>query len=72
MEVCTGCGAAAPVHPMVGVARDRETGGMAAFPVCEACWRWPAHRKAPLKMHFFPRAQARVAVALAGSETLGG
>jgi len=71
MEPCTGCGAIAPQHPIVGVARDRETGEMSAFPVCEPCWRDPAHRKAPLKMHFFPRDQERIAVASAGSPNLG-
>lgn len=72
MEVCTGCGAVAQAHPMVGVCRDAESGRMASFPVCERCWRDPTHRMAPLKMHFFPRFLAEVAVAAAGSSSIGG
>lgn len=56
---------------MVGVAMDRETGRFAAFPVCNACWRDPSHRVAPLKMHFFQRGQAAAAVAMAGSSNIG-
>lgn len=69
--VCAGCGAEG-IHPMVGVYRDEETGQHAAAPVCEACWRDPAHRTKVLKMHFFPRAQADEAVRKAGSRSLGG
>lgn len=61
VEVCSGCGAVAPRHPMVGVARDVETGLMTAFPICHACWVDPAHRKRVLKMHFHDRSQAAVA-----------
>jgi hypothetical protein len=62
MEMCSGCGVVAAQHPIVGVARDEETGKMAAFPVCQACWVNPAHRQVPLKMHFFDRVQADQAV----------
>lgn len=62
LELCSGCGAVAPRHPIAGVARDRETGLMTAFPICNACWRDPAHRQRPLKMHFFDRSQADQAV----------
>ena len=55
MEICSGCGAAAEQYPIFGVTRDQETGRMAEFPVCRACWIDPAHRQAPLKMHFFER-----------------
>ena len=61
VEICSGCGLAAPRHPIAGVTRD-DDGRMAEFPVCEECWRNPAHRTAPLKMHFFSRAQAETAV----------
>lgn len=61
-EICSGCGAADDEHPIVGVTRDEEDGKMAAFPVCKECHVNPAHRKTVLKMHFFPRAQAPIAV----------
>jgi hypothetical protein len=60
-ELCSGCGALAPAHPIVGVTRD-EDGRMASFPICHACWMDPSHRQHPLKMHFFDRSQASVAV----------
>lgn len=63
VELCSGCGAVAPKHPMAGVARDQETGLMTEFPVCQACWSWPEHRTRPLKMHFFDRRAAPQAVA---------
>lgn len=62
MELCSGCGATAEAHPIVGVTRDEETEKMAAFPVCYQCWVDPGHRQRPLKMHFFDRSQAEVAV----------
>ena len=62
VELCSGCGAVALTHPMVGVARDQETGLMTAYPVCRACWTTPQHRTHPLKMHFFERPQAPQAV----------
>jgi hypothetical protein len=61
-ELCSGCGAVAPKHPMAGVARDEETGLMTEFPICHACWVDPSHRQRVLKMHFFDRASAAVAV----------
>ena len=61
-EMCSGCGAMAPQHPIAGVARDQETGLMAEFPVCAACHRDPEHRQHPLKMHFFDRISAPQAV----------
>lgn len=71
MEPCSGCGEMADDHPMVGVTRDKESGEMAAFPVCESCHRDPAHRQITLKMHFFPRAQRDIAVARAGKGDIG-
>ena len=71
VEPCSGCGEMASSHPMIGVARDAETDEMAAFPVCGPCWKDPAHRITPLKMHFFPRAQEAVAVARAGNGDIG-
>jgi hypothetical protein len=38
-----------------------------SVPVCEACWRNPAHRKTPIKGHFFQRSEESTAVRLAGS-----
>ena len=61
IEICSGCGAEAPQHPWAGVTRD-EDGKMAEFPVCHDCWANPEHRTAPLKMHFFPRGHAAIAV----------
>jgi len=51
-QMCSGCGGMAPSHPIVGVARDEETGLMTAYPVCHLCWTDPAHRQRTLKMHF--------------------
>ena len=70
-EPCAGCDVEADRFPMVGVTMDRETGEWEAFPVCEMCWRDPAHRVHPLKMHFFPASQAKQAVAMAGSSGIG-
>jgi hypothetical protein len=72
VEPCSGCGEMSAFHPIVGVARDKEAGRMAAFPVCLACWKDPAHRKFKLKMHFFPRRQADQAVRAAGADSIGG
>jgi hypothetical protein len=60
--MCTGCGAIAAQHPYAGVARDQETGLMAAWPICARCWVDPSHRQYRLKMHFFTRQQAEQAV----------
>lgn len=73
IEVCIGgCGATSKRFPVVGVTEDKETGEFAAFPVCEDCWRDPSHRETKLAMHFFPREQEDVAVAMAGSDSIGG
>jgi hypothetical protein len=69
-ELCSGCGALATQHPIVGVMRDEETGKMAAFPVCHACWVNPAHRQRVLKAHYFDRSQAADAVAAAEANIL--
>lgn len=60
-EACTGCGAVADKHPIVGIARS-ETEGFEAHPVCEECWRDPAHREQPLVMHFHHRHNAEQAI----------
>lgn len=68
MEICAGCGAQADQFPMVGIGRQdlaAETGPLVEHPVCDACWRDPAHRTTPLKVHFHTRANASVAVATA-------
>ena len=69
-EGCIGCGAPALRHPMVAVMQD--AGQWKAFPVCKACWSEPAHRRLPIKGHFFTRAQEKLAVAMAGSAQIGG
>lgn len=62
-SMCSGCGAVAPSHPYVGVARDAETELMTAYPICHLCWADPAHRqRTGLKMHFFDAHQAPEAV----------
>lgn len=82
MERCSGCGVmamnhpfvgitrVANDHPFVGVTREMESGEMAAFPICGLCQRDPTHRKAGLKMHFFPREMKDIAVARAGKGDL--
>lgn len=67
-ETCIGCGAEGS-HPMVGVGKS-EDGDWAAWPVCAACHRDPAHRKRLLKMHFFDRAAARLAVLAARNQIM--
>lgn len=56
METCVGCGIQTTgAHPYVGIGRKdlaENTGPMVAHPVCEPCWRDPAHRVHALKMHF--------------------
>jgi hypothetical protein len=64
-SMCSGCGAVAPYHPYVGVARDQETGLMTAYPICFLCWNDPSHRQHKLKMHFFDARSAQVAVVAA-------
>lgn len=86
-ETCAGCGANPPqgqqVHPMVAVmnandkAPDREPvekspdGTWVAVPLCDLCWKDPAHQQPYLKAHYYYRNQARTAVRLAGSDTIG-
>lgn len=71
MEPCSGCGAMAFRHPIVGVGWDQEAMRFDGFPICDPCWRNPQHRTRPLKMHFFERKHEREAVARAGSNQLG-
>lgn len=68
---CLGCGAEHPKHPMVAVVKAPAGRSFIGRPVCEACWQDPAHRTTPIKGHFFPRADAPVAIARAGSSTIG-
>jgi hypothetical protein len=71
-EICAGCDRPAATgahHLMVGVTRNAE-GQMKAFPVCEECWKDPAHRKRNLKMHFFDRRLADRAVKAADENIL--
>jgi hypothetical protein len=34
---------------------DHDAGPMVDYPICDACWREPAHRTNKLKGHFFDR-----------------
>lgn len=82
METCAGCGAQAEEFPIIGVVnKDDELAHLAVIhsldnpdwkgiPVCDACWRNPAHRKTPLKCHFFLRGAGKIGVAAAGSDTI--
>lgn len=70
VEPCSGCGAMSERHPIVGVARDQETGQMTAYPICHRCWVDPSHRTVTLKMHFFDASQATGAVSAADRNIL--
>lgn len=84
MEACVGCGALDIEHPWVGVGtvtrgpRVKFLTRMASYPVCDACWRAPSHRSkcgglfgVTMKLHYFPKAQERQALAMAGSGHIG-
>lgn len=82
LETCAGCGTQAEEHPIIGVVhKDDEAAPLAVIhsldnpdwkgiPVCDACWRNPAHRKNQLKCHFFLRGAGKIGVAAAGSDTI--
>jgi hypothetical protein len=82
LKACAGCNILAAEHPMVAVVAKRDAlvpalvtsrdGRFAAVPVCGACWTDPAHRRRPIKGHFFERAQADDAVAFAGARDSAG
>lgn len=61
---CVGCGAESSAHPYVGIGKDGHH-EIQALPVCEACWRDPAHRTRQLKMHFFTASVAGRALSAA-------
>lgn len=65
IETCVGCGVEAGQHPIIAVVRDEPA--WASKPVCDRCWRDPAHRATPIKGHFFNRGDAAVALRFAGS-----
>ena len=72
MECCIGCGNAAQAHPFVGVGRSSLAtgeGALVAHPVCAACHVDPSHRtlSPALKVTFFPREHASVAVVFANA-----
>jgi hypothetical protein len=57
----------AGTHPWVAVMRDdptsEDTTTFYHAPVCDLCHKDPGHRSQdPLKAHFFPRAQRKLAV----------
>lgn len=66
---CAGCGRRIPDYSIVGI--KIEDGVATASPVCKECWEDPAHRKVPLKMHFFQKGMTAQALSLAGSSSLG-
>lgn len=74
-EPCAGCGEMSDDHSIVGIASEdgiRENRCLwAAFPICAKCHVDPSHRKCVLKMHFFPREMRAVALAHAGSSSIG-
>lgn len=73
-EVCFGCGAFADA-PVIGlgkvVVEGEVVGSFQVFDICEQCWKYPDHRKTPLKMHFFDKSQREMALARAGSSNIG-
>lgn len=69
MEICVGCGAEAQLHPWVGVGKT-EDGDWAAWPLCTACHQEPGHRTRPLKMHFFDRGSAKLALLAARNQVM--
>ena len=65
------------VHPWVGVGHEDLDGPggepekFVEYDVCDACHRDPAHRtQNKLKVHFFPRAQRKMAVMAAKEQVL--
>jgi hypothetical protein len=68
-EKCSGCGIRAESHPIAGITSKR--GKFIALPVCDKCWRDPSNRKNILDASFFERKHQAVALANAGSSTLG-
>jgi len=70
MTTCIGCEVQAEKHPYVAVMQGQI--GFEAQPVCLDCWHDTAHRKRPIKAHFFQAHQATQAVAMAGSANISG
>lgn len=65
---CVCCGMSALAHPYIGVGRadlSSNDGPMVEHPVCASCWAHPGRRTKPVKVAFFPRSQAPIAVAMA-------
>jgi len=84
MESCIGCGAKAEAHPWVGIGQvlkgplSKPDGKIASHPICEACQQEPEHRSRcrgvlglRLKLHYFPRAQEKRALLMAGRAKIG-
>jgi hypothetical protein len=57
---------------MAAVMSDDNGKTFYSEPVCDACWRDPAHRQVTLKASFFNRDQAADAVSLAGERDAKG
>lgn len=43
-EPCAGCGIYADPHPMVHIEHDDASDERVSVPVCDDCWKDPAHR----------------------------
>lgn len=54
---------------MVAIIRAEQV--WVSGPVCDDCWRDPAHRERPIKAHFFPRHQEALALKQAGAASIG-
>lgn len=84
-EICYGCGAAAPRHPMVAVNIPPKIDpdvvpviagpgphGAIAVACCEGCWKSEEHQTVRrVVAHFYLRDGAEVAVMTAGGQTVG-
>lgn len=73
-EKCIGCGDKAIKHPWVAVTSNPDKKNVLvkfiAKPVCNSCHVDPAHRKTPIKGHFFSREDEKQGLALAGSPNI--
>lgn len=75
-EKCAGCGAVSETHPFIGIGTRFDglldcIGKKGNFPICDLCHKNPTHRLYRLKMHFFPKSQAKIAIERAWSTELG-
>lgn len=80
---CAGCGILHDVHPFVAVMMPADVPadvpmsapgpqGFVSVPVCAACHQDPAHRRRPIKGHFFAATSASRGVGAAGRNAITG